>query len=112
MKKIRFYCRDGRWYADIPEYIEAGGTEEECEMVFGADSWLDYLSNGKENVFIKLSISELKEKLVRVEKDEFGATYVAESYKGIEINHKLWVCPVTLFLFGEYPNIIYYELYN
>lgn len=40
MKKISFYNRDGRWFADLPEYIAQGGTEDECEMVMDADSWL------------------------------------------------------------------------
>lgn len=112
MKKLRFYNRDGRWYADLPDYIEAGGTEEECEMVFGADTWLDYLSKGKDNVFLKLSTNPLKEKIVKTDSDDFGSTYLAKTYQGENIEHTLWICPVTLFLFGEYPETIYYELYN
>jgi hypothetical protein len=111
--KLRFYNKDNRWYADIPDYIESGGTEEECEMVFGADTWLDFISKGKDNVFVKLSIDVvLSEKLSLIEKDEYGATYMAKKYKDEVIEHKLWICPVTLFLFGEYPNIIYYEVSN
>ena len=110
--KIRFYCRDGRWYADLPEYIEAGGTEEDCEMILGSDYWLDLLALGRDSIYIKLSLNPAQEKIIRLEKDDFGATYIVKSYKGEEINHKIWICPVTLFLFGEYPETIYYELYN
>ena len=37
-KTIRFYNEDNKWYADLPDYINAGGTKEECEMVLGADT--------------------------------------------------------------------------
>lgn len=109
--KLRFYNRDGRWFADVPSWIESGGTEEDCEMVSGADMWLDYLSNGKDNLFLELSNeTPLSEKLVKIEDDEFGSTYLADSYKGNIFNHTMWLCPVTKFLFDEYPNVIYYEL--
>lgn len=42
MKLIGFYKKNNKWYADLP-----GHTEEENEMVFGADvlceSWLKWL---------------------------------------------------------------------
>ena len=113
-KKIRFYNRDGRWYADIFEYLEQGGTEEECEMVSGADIWLDFISKGKENIILKLSTSEiLNEKLEFIENnedEEYGAFYIAREYKEEPHNFILWICPVTLFVFGEYPKTIYYEI--
>jgi hypothetical protein len=109
--KIRFYNREGKWYADIPDYIESGGTEEECEMIFGSDTWLDFLSNNGKNIFLEVSTNKnLQETLSLIEKDEYGGTYIAETYNGKRIDHKLWICPVTLFLFGEYPTNIYYEV--
>jgi hypothetical protein len=108
--KLRFYNRDGRWFADVPGWIESGGTEDDCEMVSGADLWLDHLSNG-DNIFLELSEEKhLKEKLEKIEEDEFGATYLAETYKGLFFEHKMWLCPVTKFLFDKYPNTIYYEI--
>lgn len=109
--KIRFYNRDGRWFADVPGWIESGGTEEDCEMVYGADTWLEYLSNGGDNLFLDLSESEeLREMIYKIEDDEFGATYMADTYKNQVFNHKMWLCPVTKFLFNKYPNVIYYEV--
>lgn len=109
-KRIRFYCRDSRWYADLPDYIEAGGTEEECEMVSGADEWLDYLSEGADSIVIKVSNDNgLAEKLHLYQSDEYGAIYVAHTFREEDINKTIWLCPVTLFVFGEYPAIIYYE---
>ena len=109
---IRFYKdEDRRWYADLPEYIAQGGTIEECEMVFGADDWLDYISEKREAVTLALSDQDsLSEKIVLYESDEFGATYIAHTYREEDINQILWLCPVTLFVFGHYPKEIYYHV--
>jgi hypothetical protein len=107
--KIRFYKRDTRWYAYLPEYLEQGGAEEECEMVAGADEWLDYLSKNGDSVTLELSDTRpLSEKIVLYESDEFGATYIAHTYKEEDINQVLWLCPVTVFVFGNYPSTINY----
>jgi len=55
----------------------------------------------------------LQEKINIYEKPdnlEDGATYIAHSYKEEDINQVMWLCPVTLFVFGEYPEIIYYKV--
>jgi len=111
MKKIKFYKKENKWYAHLPAYIEQGGTEEECEMVAGADDWLDRLSNYGDDATLLLSDSDpLSERIVLYESDEFGATYIAHTYKEEDINQILWLCPVTVFVFGKYPDIIYYSL--
>lgn len=108
---IRFYKKETRWYAYLPEYLEQGGTEEECEMVSGADEWLDYLSKNEDGIVIELADANiLSEKLTLYESDEFGATYIAHTYKEEDINKILWLCPVTVFVFGHYPKEIYYHV--
>lgn len=112
-KIIRFYNRYGKWYADLPQYIEEGGTEEECEMILGADTWLDELANDRDGIHIEISTDEpLGEELVLYSKDDSGGTYLAHEYKGEVINHVLWLCNVTLWLLGEFPQVIYYKLKN
>ena len=103
--KIRFYERDCRWYADLPEYIAQGGTEEECEMVAGADTWLEMLSKGKSN--ITLEISELP--------IEGSSTHLLKvdgegNYREFDSNHEMWLCSVTVYVFGHYPDKIYYNI--
>ena len=80
-KTIPFYNRDGRWFADLPEYIAQGGTEDDCEMVAGADSWLDFISQGKDKIFLNLSTSPLRNRLTLYDSDEFGATYITLSLR-------------------------------
>lgn len=109
--KISFYKTQGSWFADLPDYIEQGGTEADCLMVAGADTWLDKLSGGKDTISLLISDKgPLREKMERHEEDEFGATYVAHTYEDEDINHQLWLCPVTLFVFNKYPKTIYYEI--
>jgi hypothetical protein len=111
MRTIRFYKEGDLWYADLPEYIAAGGTKEDCLMVEGADTWLNFLADGDE-VTLKVSAMErLKEMLIReCDLGMEGAWYYADKYKGIVIYHDIWLCPVTLFVFdGVYPQKIYYE---
>lgn len=110
MSKYRFYNRDGRWYIDIPQWYESGGDEEALEMVAGADTWLDFLSEEKNEIFLKISNKEkLKNILSLIDEDEFGATYITYNPNDKANPHQLWLCPVTKWLFNEYPNIIYYE---
>lgn len=110
-RKLGFYNRDGLWYADLPDYIEAGGEEADCLMVSGADTWLDKLSGDKDRVTLFIGTDNpLKEVLTKTSGDGYGANYIAETYEGEEVNHKLWICPVTLHVFGEYPEKIYYQV--
>jgi len=111
--KIKFYKKNKKWYADLPQYIESGGKEEDCEMVFGADEWLDLLSKNSNEIELELSSTNpLSEKIVKYQEDEYGATYMAHTFKEEDINHQLWICPVTLFVFNEYPETIYYSTIN
>ena len=116
--EIKFYKEEsGRWYADLPEYIASGGTKEDCEMVGGADDWLDILSQGENEVVVAIEIEpfEGSEVLTLDNTDygfpEFGATYRVGYYKGVNYSHRtLWLCPVTLFVFGEYPKKMFYRV--
>ncbi len=114
---IKFYKEDsGRWYADLPDYIAEGGTKEDCEMVAGADLWLDVLSQGENEITLRLETEpfESAEKLTLDKTDEgfpeFGAYYRIGTFQGIDYSNLiLWLCPVTLFVFGHYPKEIFYK---
>jgi len=113
--EIKFYkTEENRWYADLPEYIEAGGSVEECKMVAGADQWLDVISNYGDQITLKLSSTDILQEKIELMSEpnysEEGGTYLARTYKENDYNVQLWLCPVTLFVFGEYPQTIYYEM--
>jgi hypothetical protein len=41
---------------------------------------------------------------------DYGAYYMVNELKGKPFQHRLWLCPVTEFVFGGYPNQIYIEI--
>ena len=115
--EIKFYKEANNcWYADLPDYIESGGTKEDCQMVAGADTWLDILAQEQNEIILTLDVNEFDgaEKLTLEKTDEgfpeLGAYYRIHSFQGIDYSHLiLWVCPVTLFVFGQYLKEIFYK---
>lgn len=121
--KIKFYKEQGGWYADLPQWLEGGGSLADLAMVSGADTLLDKLSlpygynpfiggilakdEIKNEVTLQMQIGPQVEfeVLQKVGEDETGAWYV-----NMSDGHLLWLCPVTLFVFGKYPNYIYYKI--
>lgn len=123
----RFYKdEDGGWYIDLPEYIEAGiGTKANLEMVAGADKWLDKLSNNTSEVTVTFSGAEFEgyEDVMRKSYDDIPLDWYSDDdgnahedlSKGMfyttTTGHQLWLCPVTLYVFGgNYPSKIYYSV--
>ncbi len=121
---LKFYKEeDNRWYVDLPEYIENGGSKDSLEMILGADKILDHLV---EEYLTKSILKEKWPKQITLEittsrKDiaisgntcyltkkgwiPFGRYYNFESYN-IE-NYKIWLCPIVKYLFGNYPKKFY-----
>jgi hypothetical protein len=114
-RMFKFYKENtGRWYVDLPEWE---GEKAELEMVSGADLFLDLLSQGEETVNVTLSTvsfegSEVLEMkyLGTLEGWEMGtgAWYKLISYMGLEYNLDMWLCDVTKFVFGSFPENIYF----
>ena len=116
-REISFYKKNKRWYAYLPEFIAIGGSEAECEMVRGADTLLDIIAghryDGKPIKFVTLKISDtenLGNKMIQVDSDDFGSSYIVIDYDTVSYNHFLWLCPVTLSVFDDYPEEIYFHV--
>lgn len=116
-KRIKFFKQDNKWYADVPNH-----TLEENEMVMGADIALDYLSNGKNEVFITVTDTDpgWNAPLIfhRKEHDDDGAYYTMSgilfmdfldnfAQELIGTRPEIWICNVTHDVFGEHPEHIY-----
>ncbi len=111
----------GLWYADLPEFLEQGlGTKNNLLMVDGADTFLDLLSENGEDVTLDISETEFagyQAKLRKIslgknqalldnvghEPVEYGAFYEVSELDGKSFSHRLWLCPVTEYVFGRYP---------
>jgi hypothetical protein len=111
LEKHRFYkTENGSWYIDLPDWQ---GSIGELLMVAGADTLLDELSRGTNEVLVELApqMQDGFEKLQLVEKKAFGgADYILETYKKQKINHEMWLCDVTKFVFNNFPEEIYFRV--
>ena len=121
MKRIRFIKEVGLWYADLPEFLEQGlGSKNNLLMVDGADSFLDLLSENGEEVSLDISETEFAGYLAKLDRIswgknqellddvghepvEYGAYYEVNELNEKAFSHHLWLCPVTEFVFGRYP---------
>ena len=130
-KTLSFNKENGIWFADLPAFLDAGlGTKANLMMVDGADTFLDYVSNNQNRATLKISTTlfegsdavlnkiglGLNQGLldqIGHAKVNYGAYYRVEKFKEITINHQLWLCPVTEYVFeGTYPESIFIKLIN
>ncbi len=122
---LAFVKEAGIWYADLPEFLEAGlGTRANLMMVDGADTFLDQLAQGKARITLQISTQPfpgwqagmrkirkgLNQPLLQIlghAPVEYGAYYSVTELNGQPHDHQLWLCPVTEYVFGNYPDQIY-----
>lgn len=124
IQKLRFYKTQGDWYIDLPEYFDSGGVDfqpmpADLQMVLGADTLLDSLSEDGEDVYLLLS-TDIKEIRNWEGLPSFGrhnwewlsrADYI-QTFSGKYYSNGamyIWLCPVTEFVFSNYPKDIYYK---
>lgn len=122
----RFYReQNGRWYIDLPEYLEGGhGTKGNLEMVAGADKLLDSMLEDGDNNQVELTFSETPYEgfkyLMKRRKSVFDGSWVSKFLGGTyDLDKELtedrfpehvWLCPVTIYVFGSnYPDSIYFN---
>ena len=115
MRSFKFHKQDDSWFVDLPEWE---GEQWELEMVMGADTFLDILSQGEDVVYVTMSKdyfdgAEVLQftQLGRLEGPELGegSWYFLSEYQGISYALEMWLCHVTTFVFGDYPNRIYFR---
>ena len=109
--EFKFVKLAGVWFIHLPDF-EAG--VEELAMVDYAHTFLEYLNSFHNTGIITLGISILPTeyfcKLTLIESDDSGATYEVET-KFDQIPVKtIWLCNVTKYVFGEFPENFYIKL--
>jgi hypothetical protein len=105
-----FYKDHEGWFIDLPEFLEQGlGSKGNLAMVAGADHLLDILSGNGTRITIRLETEDFEGQQGVLIKDGFslyGQDYIFTSQN--RCDHKLWLCPVTKYVFGgRYPKKIY-----
>ena len=100
---------DGCWYVDFPDWPF---DHHNLMMVAGADDLCEFLSNDGLETRVKVIPSTRREKhdgyaeLRRTDHSlTGGAHYEVNGIAGF--TKKIWLCPVTLFVLGNYPAYIY-----
>lgn len=109
VREMSFEKEGRRWYAVIPQWK---GSKASLEMVAGADEFLNSL-DVRNNHFVTLSMSTKYKKgykkLVKVNECEFGgANYIHKEPN--RLPDMMWLCEVTMFVFGNYPENIYFKV--
>jgi hypothetical protein len=124
-QQLSFIRDDKMWYADLPEFLDQGlGDRANLLMVDGADTLLDVLSKGHTHITLKLSTDPFSDWQLCMHKShrgmnahllvnvghapvDYGAYYQVSVFEGKQYDHSLWLCPVTEYVFGSYPDTIY-----
>ena len=124
-KTLGFIKDNDIWYADLPQFLEQGqGTRENLMMVDGADTFLDILSNHSKQVTLGIAPEAFKGYQTSMKKFrkglnkplldlvghapvDYGAYYQVHEMHNKPYDHQLWLCPVTEYVFGNYPDTIY-----
>ena len=129
LQTLYFYKENGIWYADLPKFLAAGlGTKSNLMMVDGSDTFLDFVSHNKSAVTINISTelfagynAQLIKEGIGMNADlldsighapvNYGAYYNISHFNELCFNHRLWLCPVTEYVFGGiYPDEIYIQV--
>jgi hypothetical protein len=112
MKTYQFNNEQGGWYIDLPEYLAQGGSKGDLAMVAGADTMLDTMSEGKDSISITIDTNPFAgaDELVLDEvchPSMGGGYYIMPEYEGKKVDHRMWLCAVTNFVFGYLPEKIF-----
>jgi hypothetical protein len=110
MNKLTFYKeKDNRWYIDLPQWT---GSKADLEMVAGADTMLDRLSEGKNSVILEVA-EESNENMYIAEFEgpslSSGGNYIIRNPNRISTHYRMWLCDVTKFVFGYFPKTLYFK---
>lgn len=100
--------RKNRWYIDLPEWL---GPKANLEMVQGADTMLDIISESRERINVTFSNFETESmdaeiKLQHKSNGYYNVSILKGNYD--QIPDEIWLCEVTKFVFNsDYPEVIY-----
>lgn len=114
--KLTFVKENNKWYIDLPEWT---GDHEDLEMVAGADKLCEQLSKNGKTVTVDINTSDTyqinpEEINLNKRSEDYGATYEVQdntwfmhpNFDPTVDVEQIWICPVTKFVFGEYPKYI------
>jgi hypothetical protein len=105
IRTFKFYKEDNKWYVDLPEWR---GDKSDLEMVLGADLLLEIISGDYDDCSVTFGDEPFDgcHTLTHDLTQDIPGYYNNDAWHGPST---IWLCPVTIFVFGEYPDKIYYK---
>lgn len=105
-----------KWYCDVPGFPKE--LFEHTLMVGGANKFLEYYSHGETRIKTTIKIAnEIDDnffcgsRLYKTQSTLTGGAFYRDPSGNFD--EEIWLCPVTLFLFGKYPDrILIYRIKN
>jgi hypothetical protein len=112
MNSYSFIKKGGNWQLHFSTYKE--GNNLDVDLVEGAGTMLNFLSDGKDEVNLVFDKKPFKdademELLQTCEPFLNGGYYLLRNYEGRQINYQMWIADVTKYVFGEIPEKIYFK---
>lgn len=101
--------KSGNWFFVAPEYP---GPKDNLLMVAGADKLLDCLLSidKRKTSKVKLCVYENKEALSFY--NHYHAIHKGNGYYSCDVFDDFWLCDVTEWVFGHYPeNLYFYQVF-
>ena len=111
MKTIRFIKEeDGKWFADLPEYLAASGDRDNLEMIAGSREIIELMAGSARELSLLADTAPFlgSDELALCQGDgNGGGYYEMKTFQQIPVDHELWLCELLQLLFGALPDRIY-----
>ena len=108
--KVSFSKIGRKWYCNVPGFPNE--LFEHTLMVGGASKFLDSYSRGENDIMAVVRVAKEWEdefycgvRLHKVSSTLTGGAFYKDPSGNFE--EEIWLCPVTLFLLGKYPKVIF-----
>ena len=112
--EVTFTKTGRKWYCDVPDFPKE--LFEHTLMVGGAAKFLEYYSRGENKIKVIIKIANEMDdrhfcgsRLYKNSSTLTGGAFYRDPSENF--NEEIWLCPVTLFLLGKYPErILIYKI--
>lgn len=109
--EFKFVKLAGDWFVHLPDFPD---EVAELVMVDNAHIFLEYLDSFTNTGIVTIGVSTVPInyfcKLSLIESDDIGATYeIISKFDAIPVD-TIWLCNVTKYVFGEFPENFYIKL--
>lgn len=112
MNTYEFFRENGCWHLKMPQAKQKGKKQACVDLVDGADTMLNLMSDGANEVTLALNTepfenAELLELLQPCQPFLEGGYYLMRQHDGKEVNYEMWICGVSRVAFNDVPEKIY-----